>query len=145
MTLVEGSTFHTNLLFIHRGVLSPHSGIGHHIHRHMEEMYVIFDNKARFTINGHTAELGAGAMVPCLMGNTHGIYNPTDRDTQFMNIAVASVKGQYDAEDLHDDLVNAKLDAEPPFAVRWIDRNLLKPGSKVHEGKGTLLFAKNLV
>jgi mannose-6-phosphate isomerase-like protein (cupin superfamily) len=81
MTLVDGSIFNTNLLFIHRGVLSPHSSIGHHIHRHIEEMYVIFDNRARFTVNGAAAELGAGAMVPCLMGNSHGIYNPTDHET----------------------------------------------------------------
>lgn len=142
MTLVDGSLFTTNLLFIHRGVLSPHSSIGHHIHRKMEEMYIIFDNKARFTINGHTAELGAGAMVPCLMGNSHGIYNPTDRETQWMNIAVASVKGKYDAEDLKEDLVNAKLDPKPQFAVGWIDRDLLKPAANVHKGKGTLRFRR---
>ncbi len=142
MTLVDGSSFNTNLLFVHRGVLSPHSSIGHHIHHQIEEMYVIFSNKARFTINGHTAELGAGAMVPCLMGSSHGIYNPTDGGVEWMNIGVASVKGKYDAEDLKDDLVNAKLDAQPRFAVRWIDPKLLKPAANVHKGKGTPLIRR---
>ena len=142
MILVDGSIFNTNLLFIHRGVLAPHSSIGHHIHRQIEEMYVIFDNRARFTVNGRTSELGAGVMVPCLMGSSHGIYNPTDRETQWMNIGVAAVKGKYDAEDLKDDLVNTRLDPQPQFALEWIDRKLLKPMMNVHKGKGTLLFRR---
>ncbi len=29
----------TNLLFLHRGVLHPHSGIGEHFHNHCAEMF----------------------------------------------------------------------------------------------------------
>src|SRR5260370_17203521 len=42
--LFDTSAFDTNLLFLHRGVLPPKAGIGHHYHNQMEEMFVILDN-----------------------------------------------------------------------------------------------------
>jgi mannose-6-phosphate isomerase-like protein (cupin superfamily) len=91
--LFNASAFETNLLFLHRGVLPPKSGIGHHYHNQMEEMFVILDNEAQFTIDGRTSSLTGPAGAPCRMGRSHGIYNPTERPTQWMNIAVSSVKG----------------------------------------------------
>jgi hypothetical protein len=32
----------TNLYFLHRGVIDPKSGIGHHFHNQCEEMFVHF-------------------------------------------------------------------------------------------------------
>ncbi|PYT21502.1 MAG: hypothetical protein DMG58_32090 [Acidobacteria bacterium] len=43
--LFNAAVFETNLLFLHRGVLPPKSGIGHHYHNQMEEMFVILDNE----------------------------------------------------------------------------------------------------
>ena len=43
MTLFRNKTLETNLIFLHRGVLPPGGGIGHHFHYQMEEMFVIFD------------------------------------------------------------------------------------------------------
>ena len=39
--LFDASAFNTNLIFLHRGVLPPKGGIGHHYHNQMEEMFVI--------------------------------------------------------------------------------------------------------
>src|ERR1700759_3277046 len=48
----------TNLIFMHRGVINPHSGIGQHFHNHCEEMFVILDGPdIQFTINGRTSVL----------------------------------------------------------------------------------------
>src|SRR5262247_2083149 len=113
--LLAPQDFNVNLIFLHRGVLQPKSGIGHHFHNQMEEMFVIFDNKAQFTIDGRTAELTGPAGAPCRMGSSHGIYNPTDAPTQWMNIAVGSVRGRYDAFDLGDDRVGVPLDGKPIF------------------------------
>jgi len=88
--LFDTSAFDTNLLFLHRGVLPPKAGIGHHYHNQMEEMFVILDNEAQFTIDGRTSTLAGPAGAPCRMGRSHGIYNQTDHPTQWMNIAVAS-------------------------------------------------------
>jgi hypothetical protein len=45
-----------NLYFLLRGVIEPKSGIGPHYHNTCEEMFVIFDWKAQFTI-GRTSML----------------------------------------------------------------------------------------
>jgi len=136
--------FNANILFVHRGVLQPRSGIGHHFHNQMEEMFVIFDNKAQFTIDGRTSELAGVAGAPCRMGSSHGIYNPTDAPTQWMNIAVSTVRGRYDAFDLGDDRVGVALDAKPVFINMKLDRSLLKPMQSMHGGQGTVYYRRAL-
>jgi mannose-6-phosphate isomerase-like protein (cupin superfamily) len=142
--LLGPEDFNVNLIFLHRGVLQPRSGIGHHFHNQMEEMFVIFDNKAQFTIDGRTAELNGPAGAPCRMGSSHGIYNPTDEPTQWMNIAVGSVRGRYDAFDLGDDRVGVPLDAKPVFMNMKLDKSLLKPVHALHGGKGTVNYRRAL-
>ena len=144
MTLFGPQDFNTNVLFVHRGVLHPKSGIGHHFHNQMEEMFVIFDNRAQFTIDGRTAELIGPAAAPCRMGSSHGIYNPTDRPTQWMNIAVGTVRGRYDAFDLGDDRVGAALDANPVFMNIRLDKSLLKTVTGMNGGRGTVKYRRML-
>ena len=126
-TLVPGEAFETKFLFVHRGYLKPGGGIGHHVHSHMEEMFFIFDGAAQFTINGHTSQIEGPASVPCRMGNGHAIYNHTDKPVEWMNIAVTTRKGIYDAFDLGDDRVGAPLDKIPVFISARYDAALLKP------------------
>jgi mannose-6-phosphate isomerase-like protein (cupin superfamily) len=142
--LLGPQDFNVNLIFLHRGVLQPKSGIGHHFHNQMEEMFVIFDNKAQFTIDGRTAELTGPAGAPCRMGSSHGIYNPTDAPTQWMNIAVGSVRGRYDAFDMGDDRVGVPLDAKPIFMNMKLDKALLKAMPALHGGTGTVLYRRAL-
>jgi mannose-6-phosphate isomerase-like protein (cupin superfamily) len=142
--LFNMSAFDTTLLFLHRGVLPPKAGIGHHYHNQMEEMFVILDNEAQFTIDGRTSTLAGPAGAPCRMGHSHGIYNQTDRPTQWMNIAVASVKAKYDNFDLGDDRVGAPLDAKPVFINFRLDRKLLQPVKHMHAGEGTALYRRVL-
>ncbi|MCI0420497.1 MAG: cupin domain-containing protein [Acidobacteria bacterium] len=142
--LLGPQDFNVNLIFLHRGVLQPKSGIGHHFHNQMEEMFVIFDNKAQFTIDGRTSELTGPAGAPCRLGSSHGIYNPTDTPTQWMNIAVGSVRGRYDAFDLGDDRVGVLLDAKPIFMNMKLDKSLLKPVAAMHGGKGTVRYRRAL-
>src|ERR1019366_7395671 len=52
MALFDAHSLDTNLYLLHRGVIEPKSGIGHHFHNHCEEMFVIFDGEAQFTIDG---------------------------------------------------------------------------------------------
>ena len=61
MGLFDASSLNTNLIFMHRGVIPPKSGIGHHYHNQMEEMFVILDNEAQFTIDGRTSTLAGPA------------------------------------------------------------------------------------
>ncbi len=144
MTLFGNKTLETNLLFLHRGVIPPGGGIGHHFHHQMEEMFVILDNEAQFTIDGRTAVLKGPAGAPCKMGHSHGIYNPTNKPTQWMNIAVGSVRGRYDAEDLGDDRVGVVIDPRPVFTHMKLEAALLRPATALHGGKGTVRYRRAL-
>jgi mannose-6-phosphate isomerase-like protein (cupin superfamily) len=126
--LMTDKTMSTNLLFLHRGVLHPHSGIGQHFHNHCEEMFVIFDDEAEFTINGRTSTLKGTVGAPDRMGSSHAIYNPTDHDVEWMNINVGTSK-VYDAFNLGDDRVGAPQDKVPQFVTMRLDKALLKPGA----------------
>ncbi len=142
--LFDASSLNTNLIFLHRGVISPKSGIGHHYHNQMEEMFVILDNAAQFTIDGRTAVLAGPAGAPCRMGRSHGIYNHTDKPTEWMNIAVGSVKGKYDNFDLGDDRSEATVDKKPVFITLRLDRSLLKPAAAMNGGAGTVQYRRAL-
>jgi len=131
--LMTDKTLSTNLIFLHRGVLHAHSGIGQHFHNHCEEMFVIFDDEAEFTINGRTSLLKGTVGAPSRMGSSHAIYNPTDHDVEWMNINVGTSK-VYDAFNLGDDRVGAPKDKIPQFVTMRLDKALLKPapnGGKV--------------
>jgi mannose-6-phosphate isomerase-like protein (cupin superfamily) len=128
----------TNLWFLHRGFIHPKGGIGGHFHNNCEEMFVILDGEAQFTIDGHTSVLKGPAGAPVRMGHWHAIYNHTDKPVEWMNINVAAIKGWYDAFDLADSRVNAPLDPVPGFMTMRLDRTLLRPFDAVRGGKGTI-------
>ena len=87
----------TNLYFLHRCQITPGGGVGHHFHNTTEEMFVIFDGEAEFTVDGRTSLLKGTVGAPVRMGHSHAIYNPGKTPVEFMNINVSAVKGKYDA------------------------------------------------
>ena len=142
--MFDARTLNTNLLFLHRGELLPGGGIGHHFHNHMEEMFVILDGEAQFTINGRTSTLKGPAAAPCRMGSSHAIYNASGKTVQWMNIAVGSIKGKYDATDLGDSRAGAPLDTKPVFISTRFDKALLKDTPHYLGGKGTARYRRAL-
>src|ERR1044071_9088165 len=115
MALFNGDVLDTNLWFLHRGIIEPHAGIGAHFHNYCEEMFVIFDGEAQYTIDGRTSVLKGPAGAPARMGHSHAIYNATDKPVEWMNINVTMYKGQYDAFNLDDGRVGVPLDPIPQF------------------------------
>ena len=112
-------------------VIEPKSGIGAHFHNYCEEMFVILDGEAQFTINGRTSTLKGPAGAPARMGSSHAIYNPTDASAQWMNINVTAFRGVYDAFDLGDGRVGAPLDPVPQFMAMRLDTGRLQhPGAR---------------
>lgn len=142
MSIFDHKAFETNWLFIHRGEIPPGGGIGEHIHRNMEEMFTILNHTAQFTVNGHTSQIAGGAMVLCQAGNSHAIYNNTDKALQWMNLAVSMEKGKYDCVNYEDDRSKAPLESPAPFLVGYIDDRLLQQVEGAHEGKGKLGFRR---
>ena len=144
MALLDAISLDTNLCFLHRGILEPKSGIGHHFHNQCEEMFVIFDGEAQFTIDGRTSVLKGPAGALCRMGHSHAIYNATDKPVQWMNINVSAMKATYDTFDLGDDRRDAPIDPIPVFMTLRLDRALLRPVNGMSGGKGTVQYRRAL-
>jgi mannose-6-phosphate isomerase-like protein (cupin superfamily) len=132
-----------NLIFFHRGVINPKSGIGQHFHNRCEEMFIILDGKAEFTVDGRTSVLEGPAGVPDRMGHAHAIYNPTDQPLQWLNINVGMSK-VYDAFNLGDAHMNAPIDPVPQFISFRLDRALLRPVNGMDGGTGTVQYRRAL-
>lgn len=144
MALFNQSSVDTNLYFLHRGIIEPKSGIGAHFHNQCEEMFVIFDGEAQYTIDGRTSVLKGPAGAPTRMGHSHAIYNHTDKPVQWMNINVSAVKAVYDAFDLRDSRVGVPLDPIPTFMSMSLDRALLRPVNSMNGGKGAVQYRRAL-
>jgi mannose-6-phosphate isomerase-like protein (cupin superfamily) len=142
--LFDAHAVEPNLQFLHRGVIEPKSGIGEHFHNQCEEMFVILDGEAQFTIDGRTSLLKGPAGAPCRMGHSHAIYNPTDKPVQWMNINVSMAKDQYDAFNLNDPRLDVTLDPIPQFISMRLDRALLRPVEGIDGGKGTAQYRRAL-
>jgi mannose-6-phosphate isomerase-like protein (cupin superfamily) len=140
MSILDAHSLDTNLFFLHRGILQPKSGIGAHFHNQCEEMFVIFDGEAQFTIDGRTYVLKGPAGAPVRMGHSHAIYNHTDKPVQWMNINVSAMKGTYDAFDLADPRIDVQIDPIPVFMSIRFDRTLLRPAP----GKGAVQYRRLL-
>jgi mannose-6-phosphate isomerase-like protein (cupin superfamily) len=142
--LLDFHSLDTNLQFLHRGFIEPHSGIGHHFHNNCEEMFVILDGEAQFTVDGRTSLLKGPAGAPARMGHSHAIYNPTDKPVQWMNINVSMLKGEYDNFDLGDKREDVTLDKTPVFISMSLDRSVLSNVDSFHGGKGTAQYRRAL-
>jgi mannose-6-phosphate isomerase-like protein (cupin superfamily) len=144
-TLVPANALDVPLQFIHRCQIMPGGGVGHHFHNTCEEMFVIFDGEAEFTIDGRTSLLKGTVGAPTRLGHSHAIYNPSDKPVEFMNINVTSIKGHYDSFNLDDARTNvAQKDPIPSFMTMNLDKKLLKAMSGYHGGEGTVRYRRAL-
>jgi len=134
----------TNLFFLHRGLLPPGGGIGEHFHNYCEEMFVIFDGEAQYTIDGRTSVLKGPAGAVARLGHSHAITNQTDQAVQWMNINVGLLPHFYDAWNLGDGRVGAPLDAIPQFIHMDLSKSLDKPMSNFEGGSGTVMYHRGL-
>jgi len=96
MTLIDNALMETDIAYIKRGILPARTGIGEHRHDNVEEMYMVFNAPAEFTVDGNTSELPAGSAVLCPLGSSHALYNNSDETIQFLTMAVANKKGVLD-------------------------------------------------
>jgi mannose-6-phosphate isomerase-like protein (cupin superfamily) len=140
--LLDSHSLDTNLCFLHRGVIAPKSSLGHHFHNNCEEMYVILDGEAQFTVDGRTSLLKAPSGAPCRLGHSHALYNATDQPVQFLNINVSMLKGENDAFNLGDPRTSAALDPIPVFMSFVLDKALLAPAKAMSAGSGAVNYRR---
>jgi mannose-6-phosphate isomerase-like protein (cupin superfamily) len=136
--LIGSQTLSTNLLYLHAGEIPSKAGIGQHFHHTIEEMYVILDGEAEFTVNGHTSRIKGPALVPCKMGDAHGIYNSSGKTLRWLNFGISTIKGRGDNFDLGDTRVGAALEPIPQFVSAQLKTESLRPNSPVYTGAGIL-------
>ncbi len=127
-TLLGRGALGPHFNFMHRGEIPVGSGIGLHFHLGADEMFVILNGEAQFTINGRTAVVKGPVGVVCRAGNSHAIYNSGTEVLQWINFQVIVAPGQSDSIDLGDDRVGATLDRVPTFITTKLDRALFTAG-----------------
>ena len=140
--LLDSHSLDTNLYFLHRGALKPKSSLGNHFHNNCEEMYLILDGEAQFTVDGRTSLLRAPAGAPCRLGHSHALYNPTDKPVEFLNLNVSMLKGENDAFNTDDPRVDVPLDRIPVFMTVSLDQALLRPVNAMFGGKGAVQYRR---
>src|ERR1700749_129683 len=93
-----------NLHFLHRGFLPPGGGIGEHFHNFCEEMFVIFNGEAEYSIDSRTSVLKTDTATGAVarLGHSHAITNQSKEDVQWMNINVDLLPRHYDATNMDD-------------------------------------------
>jgi mannose-6-phosphate isomerase-like protein (cupin superfamily) len=141
--LTPRDEFKSNFIFLHRGIMRAKSGIGEHAHRRMEEMYIVLDRYAEFTVDGRTAEIPGVGMVVCPKGSSHGIYNPSDHPVEWMNWGISDDNGKYDAVNFNsegNDLVDQVIESPPTFVWAVLNKDMLKPVENFRGGKETVYF-----
>lgn len=143
-TLLPRDALTTNLEFMHRCQIMPGGGVGHHFHNQCEEMFIVFDGEAEFTVDGRTSSLKGTMGAPVRMGHSHAIYNPSDHPVEFMNINVTSIKGKYDAFNLGDARVGVAKNPIPSFMTMNLDKKLLRPSPAYRGGQGTAQYRRAL-
>jgi mannose-6-phosphate isomerase-like protein (cupin superfamily) len=108
--------------FLHRGEIPVGSGIGHHFHNTADEMFIVLNGEAQFTIDGRTAVLKGPVGVVCRAGHSHAIYNSGKEPLQWINFQVSVTAGISDAFDLGDDRsTGVTLDRVPTFMTVSLD------------------------
>ncbi len=157
MTLLDSELMETNIFYIKSGIIPPGCGIGEHTHKNMEEMYIVSNAPAEFTVDGETALLPANSSVLCPLGSSHALYNNSGETLEWLSLAVTKVKGKGDENILYGavpgrgiketgaiqmgNIRKKKVKMVSPAAFRGVqfDRTLTKPVGPAHEGKGKIL------
>lgn len=161
----------TGLNFMHHGPLMPKSSIGHHFHTNSDEMFLILDGDCEFTVNGRTALVKGPVGVPCKSGNSHAVFNPSDKPVDWVNFNVATVnpseaggygpaagtggfqrRGSYNYSadptglfETSDDRAGVTLDKKPAFIhTNQLTKELLRPVVKMNGGKDTVYYRRAL-
>src|SRR6187399_1574344 len=86
----NNTSSYRQLTAVHAGAVPDKAGIGQHFHHTIEEMYVILDGEAEFTINGRTSKIKGPVAVPCKLGDSHGVYNSSGKTLRWLNFAVSN-------------------------------------------------------
>lgn len=162
-----------DLAFMHHGPLGPKSSIGHHFHTNSDEMFLILDGDCEFTVNGQTALIKGPVGVPCKSGNSHAVYNPSNKPVDWVNFNVVITdpaqqsatnppaqsqvggfprRGSYNYSadptglfETADDRVGVTLVKQPTFIhTGQLTKDKMRPVARMNGGKDTVFYRRAL-
>ena len=145
-TILPGAVMDGPVAYVVAGILPARSGIGVHTHYHLEEMYILLDRPAAFTLDGCNALLPARAAVLCPPGVDHALYNHGDEPLHYLRLAVATdLRYKHDPPPAYAPLPAgplAGLTSPPAFRYAVLDRTLMQTGGPAHLGHGDMLYRR---
>ena len=83
--------FRTKHQFFRVGIIPPKCSIGEYRLVDSDELFVIMNGLVYVTVNGRTARIVGGSMVPARIGESIGIYNPSNEDVTFAWLYLAQI------------------------------------------------------
>jgi len=140
--ILTGGDFKTDLLFVRAGEILPKSGIGEHAIEGADIMYVLFDGPVTFVRNGRAGTLGAGSMILCTDGASHGMYNGTNSVKRWLAVAVGRDKTEPQTVEVNPSVGEITVESAPPFSTLTLDRDAMSESANAHDGKGPILFRR---
>ena len=132
------SDFESAFEFIKAARLEPGVGIGFHRHERSEECLLVLDGPLMVAHNENFVVVEPPSVVLCRAGDSHGVFNHTDRPNSIIAIGVAPHDGPFDAAQLDDDLTGREPTDSDLDYVQRLDPTLLAP-FRAHVGLGEIL------
>ncbi|MFC1550977.1 cupin domain-containing protein [Candidatus Latescibacterota bacterium] len=131
--------FASKYQFVRTGIIPPKSGIGEYRAVDAEELFIIMSGSVFVTFNGCTVHVNSGMMIPCRIGETIGLYNPTNENVSFAWIAVSETKGIYNPAETGTDLSERKQGLPCPIpSVSFMGADYDNPLTSAHKGVGSI-------
>ena len=125
--------------FLRVVVMPTKTSIGEYRLVDSDETIALLNGHAYVTVNGRTGHLVGETLVPLKMGESFGIYNPTESEVTFVWVASASKKGSYNPVELDNDLADQKPEGVIPFPHIYMDYYINPPNTfSAHRGLGTI-------
>jgi len=94
------SVFYSNWAYVDFYSVPAGASIGAHLHKGVEEVYLVVKGEGSVKVNAETAPLKKGDAVPVKVNDVHSFENMGAGDLEFVVYGVALDKGKLDIEDV---------------------------------------------
>lgn len=123
--VLGGTDFATSVEFVKGGRLPPGASVGLHRHPHSDELFFVLDGPVTVVHDEAVALVSQPTALLFRAGSAHGIYNHGQTPAGFVVIGIAPEGGQFDVEELGDDLTAREPTEGDLEAAERLDRSML--------------------
>ena len=135
--VLDGTDFETSVGFIKGGCLPPGASVGLHRNPRSDELFLVLDGLLTVVQDEAVALVSQPTALLFRAGSAHGIYNHGGTPASFVMIGIEPEGGQFDVEDLGDDLTAREPTERDLHAAERLDRSLLD-SYQAHMGAGEI-------